>query len=319
MKRKTLSLCLLLWAAQSTAQTTIDQNGVKTSVTDLLAANATQPMRYEVATVCYNSFHWQNGGSIVVELFQQFYQPSYARYLVEIGYGTGANSGTPQLKLTETSGFMAARIILGNPSDLSTSYGGYVNRVLPVYCDVANYSNCRVKITYLQTPADPLVSFNQIKVNTAPTGTTTPAFNPPQLSDLPVASNKLLTITGEGNHYISNGNVGIGTTDPKEKLSVKGAIMAHKIRVTQLGWSDYVFDSSYQLKPLPQVEKYIQHNKHLPEVPSAEEVKKEGIEVGESQAMLLKKIEELTLYIIEQHKKQEALEKRVMELETKVK
>lgn len=286
-------------------------------MTDLLAANATQPMRYEIATVAYNSYHWQNGGSIIVELFQQFFQPSYARYLVEVGYGTGANSGTPQLKLTETSGFIAARITLGTPYDLSTTYGGYVNRALPIYCDVANYGNCRVRITYLQTPSDPLTGFNQIKVNTTPAGTATAAFNAPQLSDLPVTSTKLLTITGAGNHYISNGNVGIGTTNPQEKLSVKGTIMAQKVRVTQLGWSDYVFDSSYQLKPLPQVEKYIQEHKHLPEVPSAEEVKKAGVEVGENQATLLKKIEELTLYIIEQHKKQEALEKRVAELETK--
>jgi hypothetical protein len=120
---------------------------------------------------------------------------------------------------------------------------------------------------------------------------------------------------GEGNTAAfikgSDGNVGIGTTSPTQKLSVAGTVLAQKVKVSQppsLDWPDYVFDSSYQLAPLHQVEKYIQQNKHLPEVPSAAEVKKDGIDLGDNQAVLLKKIEELTLYIIEQDKRIKKLE-----------
>jgi hypothetical protein len=108
-----------------------------------------------------------------------------------------------------------------------------------------------------------------------------------------------------------DGNLGIGTINPTQKLSVAGTILAQKVKVSQppsLDWPDYVFDSSYQLAPLHQVEKYIQQNKHLMDVPSAAEVKKDGIDLGDNQVVLLKKIEELTLYIIEQEKRIKKLE-----------
>jgi len=113
------------------------------------------------------------------------------------------------------------------------------------------------------------------------------------------------------------GNVGIGTTAPGPyKLAVEGKIGAREIKVTLANpWADYVFDSAYQLKPLAQVEQYIKDNKHLPEVPSAEEVKKDGINLGDNQALLLKKIEELTLYMIEMQKENAQLKKRVEQLE----
>lgn len=77
-------------------------------------------------------------------------------------------------------------------------------------------------------------------------------------------------------------------------------------------WPDYVFSSSYSLQPLHAVEKYIKENGHLPNVPSAETVKEEGIAVGEMNKILLEKIEELTLHLIEQ-------DKRIKELETQLK
>jgi hypothetical protein len=65
------------------------------------------------------------------------------------------------------------------------------------------------------------------------------------------------------------------------------------------GWSDYVFNDDYKLRSLSSLESFIKQNKHLPEVPSAKEVEEKGISVGDNQALLLKKIEELTLYVIE--------------------
>jgi hypothetical protein len=106
----------------------------------------------------------------------------------------------------------------------------------------------------------------------------------------------------------SSGNVGIGTTSPSEKLSVEGNMSANgfittkKITVTQLGWSDYVFKKEYKLRSLESLEAFINQNKHLPEVPTAKEVKAKGISVGDNQALLLKKIEELTLYVIDLQK-----------------
>ena len=72
--------------------------------------------------------------------------------------------------------------------------------------------------------------------------------------------------------------------------------------MTQTGWADFVFDSNYKLPTLSFVESYIQQHKHLPDVHSAEEVQKNGLDVGDNQAVLLRKIEELTLYTIEQEK-----------------
>lgn len=119
-----------------------------------------------------------------------------------------------------------------------------------------------------------------------------------------------------GNFSFMNGNVAIGTTDPKGyKLAVKGNIGAQEIRVENGSWPDYVFHKSYTLPSLRETEKFIQINGHLPEIPSAEEVKNNGVELGEMNARLLKKIEELTLHLIEKEKQLEAQELRIAAIE----
>ena len=102
------------------------------------------------------------------------------------------------------------------------------------------------------------------------------------------------------------------------ELAVNGEIIAKEVNVNLNGpWPDYVFENDYNLKSIEEVEAYIKSNKHLPEVPSAEEVCKEGIFLGDMNAKLLKKIEELTLYVIEQNKQIKTLQVEVEELKKK--
>lgn len=109
----------------------------------------------------------------------------------------------------------------------------------------------------------------------------------------------------------ASGNVGIGTVSPDSKLAVNGTIHTKEVKVDLTGWSDFVFEKDYDLPTLSELERFILKNKHLPEIPSEVEVMANGILLGEMNAKLLQKIEELTLYLIEQDKKIEVLQKEV--------
>lgn len=103
------------------------------------------------------------------------------------------------------------------------------------------------------------------------------------------------------------GNVGIGTTAIGTwKLAVGGKIRAEEVKV-ETGWADYVFTEGYDLPTMEEVEKHIQENGHLINIPSAAEVKANGIEIGHMNKLLLEKIEELTLYILKMDKEIQAL------------
>lgn len=114
------------------------------------------------------------------------------------------------------------------------------------------------------------------------------------------------------------GNFGIGVEKPKHKLDVNGTIRSKEVKIEATDWSDFVFAEDYKLPTLSEVENHIKENKHLPGIPSEKEVKENGIVIGDMQAKLLQKIEELILYVIEQNKKIESLESRNDEQEKQI-
>ncbi len=136
------------------------------------------------------------------------------------------------------------------------------------------------------------------------------------------------TTTGTTIHY-STGKVLIGDpnlsgfkgTPGTYQLYVQGGILTEKVKAavaTTNDWSDYVFEQDYKLKSLKEVEEFVKANKHLPNVPSAQEVVNEGIDMAKMDAKLLEKIEELTLYLIQLDKKNADQEKLIKELSNKI-
>ena len=117
----------------------------------------------------------------------------------------------------------------------------------------------------------------------------------------------------------STGYVGIGTSNPKSKFAVNGNIRATEVKVlADISVPDYVFESDYELRTLEEIREYITENKHLPEIPSAAEIGENGIDLGDMNMKLLKKIEELTLYQIELMERLENQQKQIAELARKI-
>jgi hypothetical protein len=127
----------------------------------------------------------------------------------------------------------------------------------------------------------------------------------------------IMEILATGQVKIGNVNVPPPTLTPF-RLFVGGGIMTEQLKValsTTTDWADYVFDKSYKLPSLASVEKFINANKHLPNVPSAQDLVNEGVNVVQMQAKMLEKIEELTLYVIQLNKKNKALEQEVRKIQ----
>ncbi|QLC67952.1 hypothetical protein LPB248_01330 [Flavobacterium sp. LPB0248] len=121
--------------------------------------------------------------------------------------------------------------------------------------------------------------------------------------------------------FLIDGNVGIGKENPSNKLDVNGTIHSKEVKIDMSGWDwpDFVFKKEYNLPTLEEVEKHIVEKGHLENIPSEEEVLTNGINLGEMNAKLLQKIEELTLYMIEQNKSIESLKQELKNIKSKEK
>jgi hypothetical protein len=113
-------------------------------------------------------------------------------------------------------------------------------------------------------------------------------------------------VSGDGSTRI--GDINLNTIHTDAMLTVNGKIVSKSVNCTIHNWPDYVFDENYELPTLDSIEKFYKKNKHLPEIPSEKEVMENGVDLGEMNKLLLKKIEELTLYLIKQNKKIEEFE-----------
>jgi len=116
----------------------------------------------------------------------------------------------------------------------------------------------------------------------------------------------------------SEGHIGVGTAFPQSALAVNGTVTAKEVVVANTGWPDYVFAPEYQLRPLSQTAAYIERNRHLPDIPSMAEVAEKGVSLGEMQAKLLAKIEELTLHMIDEEKHNRQIEQENRDLRRRI-
>jgi hypothetical protein len=110
------------------------------------------------------------------------------------------------------------------------------------------------------------------------------------------------------------------TTSNNYKLLVTGGILTEKLRIAQksgTAWADYVFNPEYKLLSISQVQQYVRENGHLPDVPSATQVQNEGLDIADTQRILLQKIEEQMLYIFQQEKRIKALETKMRHIQSR--
>ena len=222
----------------------------------------------------------------------------------------GTISATSYIRLTNTDGYISNSNASGN---LRFSTGGITSTKMSILNNGSvgiGTTNPDAKLTVAGTQSwtlpDQTLKINDwALVDAATNQWTMHAYN---------ASGNIPMSFSASQFFFHEGSVGIGTNiiAGNAKLAVNGKIRATEVEVmTDITIADYVFEKDYKLRPLEELENYVTLNKHLPEVPSAKEVKENGLNMAEMDNTLLKKVEELTLYLIEQNKKIEAQQKEI--------
>lgn len=146
------------------------------------------------------------------------------------------------------------------------------------------------------------------------------AKDPGGRTELNIAARHNTSVWTDMISLTSQGNVGIGIINPKAKLAVNGTILATEVKIkTNISVPDYVFDPEYELPELIDIESYIKEHRHLPEIPSAKDIERDGLDLAEMNLLLLKKVEELTLHIIDLNRTNELQNKEIAELKSAIK
>ncbi len=170
-----------------------------------------------------------------------------------------------------------------------------------------NYVNLLVQSWLFNGPLDQITAAKPIDII---------KYNPSGKTDVTASFNKIIFIASD-----KRGNIGIGTLSPKAKLDVRGTVRAKEVKIEMNAGegADFVFEQDYNLRPLSEVEAFINENKHLPEVPSEKQMTEDGLDMSKMQIKLLQKIEEMTLYIIQQQKQLDEQDRKNASLEEKIK
>lgn len=280
-------------------------------------SGTTQAKRYTIGRVYYNAFHWGTYGVISFKLKSRYLKSGYVEYLVLANQGTDGNH--PSLICRGAAGVVTtARIELGVQTSAGTAnYFDHPNYYMDIYLDVDYYATWYLEVeatgAYFAMDRTTLASENEYSLMTlysSPVSTNISSF---------VGERKIITIPSDSAIIYIGSKLGIGTKDPSAELSVNGTIKARKVTVTQNSWSDYVFNDDYPLMSLANLDSFVRRNRHLPDIPSAKEVAENGINIGDNQALLLKKIEEMALYLIQQQRQIDALTKRNRSFEKHIK
>ena len=235
-------------------------------------------------------------------------------YKLKFGVATGGG-GAGDARIYTTGG--TNRTIFGsNASDIMTvaSTGVGVGTITPVKDLVVTGTTPSMVIGYNSATFDNNIESGRIYFDEGVNNASRCGFemhydgsaNRLNINSLCTAPTSRFTIMRD------NGNVGIGVLSPVNKLEVNGTIRANEV-IVETGWADYVFQDDYKLKPLSEVEAYIKENKHLPSLPSATKIQEKGAHIAELLTTMMEKIEELTLYSIEQKKEIDELKRRLDE------
>ncbi len=288
-----------------------------TAKLDILMASTTQPaLRLKsIATPTANTFELQNAAGTSLIKIKPTDGVTYGQSLLSIDGDNKTNN--PAIAISNIgNGFSGLSFTAAGGGSLEL---GSFN-ASPVWYYTNKHAKWMVNSGFLDPGSTDSYTFEHMN-QTAATTLMLLKGQASQTGDMLKVQNStgtdIFRIPADGGGYFA-GNVGIGitvTTDPDYKLFVDKGIKTKKIKVTQAVWPDYVFHQQYKLPSLIEVEKFIKANNHLPDVPSAEEIEKDGLNLGDNQAVLLKKIEELTLYIIDLNKKSEEQNKKITEME----
>lgn len=204
--------------------------------------------------------------------------------------------------------YLGYRPALLLPGQIATNTGLYIQ-----YLSYPS-PNSGTAIKLLTTSSDSPVGY--LEFNSPTTSNTTRAALTFGYNDV-----EAMRINQDGKVRIANGTNDI-KTPAGYKLFVEEGILTEKVKVavkSTANWADYVFAEDYKLMPLAEVEQFTKNNKHLPNVPSAKQMVENGLDVAQMDAKLMEKVEELTLYLIEQHNINEKQAKEIEELKAMVK